>query len=438
LTRRIIGVVFVVTSLAVSLGSPAQAESGHRSTSTHSRVPLIVKISRAHARIGADGSVPVVVFTRCRAGLNAFELDVSVRQGAVFGSATILGPGVTPCDGRWHRSSIKVSPDAGSFAAGPATADAFLGAFDPVEGDLDATDTATVILDPPLGAPAQVRVFWRGELNEAGEATLVVWARCRPPWAISGLSVELTQGADSGVGNTNDFGLPCDGQWLRRAVKVVPSPGSFEQGKSFASASFSILDLSTGDPVYTARFERHVWLVGSVAPVLWDQTGSRSGARVSADASDDTLDSQGADDFVVPAGQVWSITSVFAPGSNGSTHPPPFLVPGVNIFIYEDGGSSPGALVASYVGVVTTTVPDDLTVPLSPALMLRPGTYWISVQADVSSLGSGNGWLWAVRQDPTGATGVWRNPGGGFGGGAEDWTPFQDLEFDLRGTSASA
>ena len=116
---------------------------------------------------------------------------------------------------------------------------------------------------------------------------------------------------------------------------------------------------------------------------------------MSADASDDTLDSQGADDFVVPPGQVWSITSVFAPGSNGATHAPPFLVPGVNVFIYEDGGDEPGALITSYLGVPPTTAPDDLTVPLSPALTLQPGTYWISVQADVSSLGPGNGWLWA-------------------------------------------
>ena len=184
-------------------------------------------------------------------------------------------------------------------------------------------------------------------------------------------------------------GSLCDGRWLRRVVKVVPSPGSFEPGESEANASLSILDPDTGDPVYTARFERNVWLVGSVAPVLWDQTGARDGAIVSADASDDTLDAQGADDFVVPAGHVWSITSVFAPGSNGATHAPPFLVPGVNVFIYEDGGDRPGALITSYVGVPPTTAPDDLTIPLSPALTLQPGTYWISVQADVSSLGPG-------------------------------------------------
>ena len=343
---------------------------------------------------------------------------------------------MTPCDGRWHRSTVRVSPDAGSFAAGPATVDAFLGAFDPVEGDLEATDTATVTLTAPA-VPAQVRIAWRGELDAAGEASVVVWARCRPPWAVALLSLDLTQGSDSGTGHTNDFGLACDGRWFRRVVKVVPAPGAFEPGTSLGSASLAILDPSTGDPVYTAAFARNVWLMGTVAPVLWDQTGSRSGARASADLVGSDLDAQGADDFVVPPGQTWSITSVFAPGSNGSTHAPPFLVPGVHVFVYEDGGDRPGALITSYLSVPPTTSPDDLTIPLSPALTLQPGTYWISVQADVSALSITDGWLWAYRQTPAGATGVWRNPGGGFGGGSEDWTPFQDFEFDLRGTSAA-
>ena len=69
----------------------------------------------------------------------------------------------------------------------------------------------------------------------------------------------------------------------------------------------------------------------------------------------DEFDSQGADDFVVPAGQVWSVTSVFAPGSNGATHPEPFIVPGVHVFIYEDGGTEPGDLITSYLSVPPTT-----------------------------------------------------------------------------------
>ena len=107
-----------------------------------------VDISHGDTRLRSDGAVPVSVFARCQPGQQAFELDVSVHQGTVSGSATLLGPGLTPCDGTSHRIRVLVSPDVRAFAAGPADVEAFLGVFDPDEGDLDATDSATVQLLP--------------------------------------------------------------------------------------------------------------------------------------------------------------------------------------------------------------------------------------------------------------------------------------------------
>ena len=344
----------------------------------HTALPAAqVHIAR-HGSIGVGSSAVVHLWQRCTNGVVVAETVVEVNQPGANGvGAGDLG---MVCDGRWHRLDVTVSSTTGSpFVPGLADVDARFTVLDPESFDPlpQGLDSRRVW----LAAPAQVLVSWRGALDEAGDASVAVVARCQPPWTVALLSLELTQGDDAGQGHSNDFGLPCDGRWFHRVLKVVPSPGSFEPGKSEANASLSVLDPNTGDPVYTARFERNVWLAGSVAPVLWDQTGARTGAIVSADASDDTLDAQGADDFVVPAGQVWSIASVFAPGSNGATHAPPFLVPGVNVFIYEDGGDRPGALITSYLGVPPTTAPDDLTIPLSPALTLHPGTYWISVQA---------------------------------------------------------
>jgi hypothetical protein len=310
-----------------------------------------------------------------------------------------------------------------------------------------ATIAATLLglVGPPAAArqdrhhrrQAQVFVAWRGSLDEAGRATITVVARCRPPWSVAVLQVDLFQLPDRGSGDTDDFGRPCDGRWFRRDIQVTSSTGAFDPGRAFAHASLAILDPSTGDPVDTVHAVRRVWLFGSVAGVLWDQTGQGLGARVSSDLPGDELDSQGVDDFVVPAGQLWSISSVFAPGSNGSTHPEPFLVPGVNITVYADAAGAPGVVVASYPSVPPTTLPDDLTIPLSPALSLPAGTYWISVQADLSSLTIFDAWGWAFRGTPTGATGMWRNPGGGLGG-PTDWTPERDFEFDLRGTATAA
>ena len=83
--------------------------------------------------------------------------------------------------------------------------DASLDVQDPI--DFDPVDQATDSVTVWVRAPAEVRIFWRGELNEAGEASIVVLARCQPPWVIAVLSVELTQGDDAGLGGTDDFGL---------------------------------------------------------------------------------------------------------------------------------------------------------------------------------------------------------------------------------------
>lgn len=105
-----------------------------------------MKISTGQVQLAANGTVLVPLRARCQPPLGAFELNVSVGQDAVFGSVFLLGTGFPPCDGRWHRLTVAVAPDAGSFVAGVATVDASLSAFDPVEGDLIVFDTVTVRL----------------------------------------------------------------------------------------------------------------------------------------------------------------------------------------------------------------------------------------------------------------------------------------------------
>jgi hypothetical protein len=377
-------------------------------------------------------------------------LTLTIFQGAANspyyregqGGVGLEGVNGLVCDGSSHSYSfpVRMTPFFADkvFFPGKAGFEWYVQACGPNGcNGLGGPTQGSVWIRSPRIHKSEVHIFGRGVLDEAGSASVWVVARCPRPWVVASLSVRLTQGGDTGQGNTQDYFLACDGQWFRRVVKIIPSPGTFDPGRSWATASFSILDPNTGDPVgEPARDFRSVWLAGNVQPILWDQTGSSFGARVSGDHVGDEFDSQGADDFVVPEGQVWSITSVFAPGSSGATHPEPFIVPGVHVFIYEDGGTEPGDLITSYLSVPPTTAPDDLTIPLSPTLVLEAGTYWISVQADFNTLGLSDGWLWAVRLTPTGATGVWRS-GPGFGAGNEDWAPFTDFEFDLRGSSTT-
>ncbi|MEO8422908.1 MAG: hypothetical protein ABI595_03235 [Actinomycetota bacterium] len=149
-----------------------------------------VDIVDEDTRLKLDGSVPVTVSALCRPGQQAFELDVSVQQGSVSGSATLLGPGLTPCDGTLHRITVRVTPEVGVFTPGAANVDGFLGVFDPEEGDLDLTDSATIqLLEAPpcrVGNPDQGTWFANGDGSALTDAIaeaasgdrLNIWGTC--------------------------------------------------------------------------------------------------------------------------------------------------------------------------------------------------------------------------------------------------------------------
>jgi hypothetical protein len=145
MARRLVVSLVVAALIGVS-ATAATAAPQPVAAATSARNRLVVEISGGKVQLAADGTVVVPIRARCQPPLGAFELNVSVRQQTVFGSVFLLGTGFPPCDGRWHRTTVAVPPDAGSFVAGRATVDASLSAFHPTEGDLIVFDTATVRL----------------------------------------------------------------------------------------------------------------------------------------------------------------------------------------------------------------------------------------------------------------------------------------------------
>ena len=88
--------------------------------------------------------------------------------------------------------------------------------------------------------------------------------------------------------------------------------------------------------------------------VLYDQYDNDPGTgTVSQDfeTSLDAYDSQTADDFVVPSGQTWTINEVDVKGVyfNG-----PGPAASFNVYIYQNSGSLPGAVVYSATGLAYT------------------------------------------------------------------------------------
>jgi PQQ-like domain len=152
-----------------------------------------------------------------------------------------------------------------------------------------------------------------------------------------------------------------------------------------------------------------------------------SGAPVSSqnfEAQYDAYDDQAADDFLVPVGHTWKVKQLIVLGHyyNG-----PGKAASENVSFYEDAGGLPGALEASFGGVVgKETIPGYFKINLPTTADLSGGTtgsgtvYWVSVQANMD-FGSAGQWGWDDSANNFGFEAAWQNPGDGFGTGCTTW-----------------
>lgn len=188
--------------------------------------------------------------------------------------------------------------------------------------------------------------------------------------------------------------------------------GASAMGAPFAGASTGPRAVRTGG-------------AGTVAPlppgitVLWDQTSGDSGvAIVSQDFTDpgfDIYDSQGADDFVVPAGG-WHIKAIQVigvyfngPGPSTSQH----------LFVYADSGGLPGAQLGTAT-LMGSMGPSFTYIFPGAGKHLNAGHYWLSVQPVLEFACCGE-WGWETRNPTQGQPSAWQNPLNGFGTGCTTW-----------------
>ena len=158
--------------------------------------------------------------------------------------------------------------------------------------------------------------------------------------------------------------------------------------------------------------------VGTV--VLYDQYDNPAAFDVTSqdfEPAFDAFDSQGADDFVVPAGQTWSIEGVDVDGTYNGGPAASF-----HVSFYADAGTLPGALACSRLANPFTVGPagGDAVITLTSPCALTPGTYWVSVQAR-QDFGPAGQWFWQNRSVQGGNPAAWQNPGGAWGAGCPAW-----------------
>lgn len=226
--------------------------------------------------------------------------------------------------------------------------------------------------------------------------------------------------------------------------------------KSLLLAAAAVLALSAGGASAasqpTAMFKHavskavHNKATNRALSVLFDQNGTDSGIGIVSqnfETADNAFDSGAGDDFTVPAGTKWTISEIDVSGAyfNG-----PGLARSENVTIYNDKGGKPGrAIDGLHSSLVVNGVDDgtgNFTMTLPTPIKLKPGTYWIAVQANMD-FGIGGEWGWENQTTTAGTAAVWRNGGDGFGTGCIKWTTETtciadgqgDHMFTLKGTA---
>jgi hypothetical protein len=179
---------------------------------------------------------------------------------------------------------------------------------------------------------------------------------------------------------------------------------------------------------------------------VYDQTDNPGTSSVSSQNFEKAYylyDDQAADDFAVPPSDgAWTIQNIQILGAYWNGTGP---LTSVNVWFYGNAGGLPGSQVSSQLGLVPASdAGGDLVLHLPSPPTLPPGTYWLSVQANMNR-SSGGQWGWSTRAVQSYSPFAWRNPGNGYGSGCTAWTTNgacgftygPDLLFRLSGTKAT-
>jgi hypothetical protein len=156
--------------------------------------------------------------------------------------------------------------------------------------------------------------------------------------------------------------------------------------------------------------------------VLYDQYDNIGGTNFNSQDYESTynkFDSEGADDFVVPATAAgWTISRVDVDGEYTTLGP----ALTVHVRFYSDGpGNLPGVRQAERLDQSFSDTNGNFQIPLNPPVNLVPGTYWVSVQTR-QNFETALRWYWQDRRVESNSGAAWRNPGDGHGLGCIEFT----------------
>lgn len=137
--------------------------------------------------------------------------------------------------------------------------------------------------------------------------------------------------------------------------------------------------------------------------------------------------SQGADDFTVhkkkcitgqgAATQAVSLLTITADGTYFSGSGP---ADSYNVTYYKNAGGTPGSIVKACSNASYTDSTGLGTPIIVCPIKLKPGSYWVSVQANMNF--TSGGWAWNTNNTVRGYASQWENPSDGYGTGCTTYT----------------
>jgi hypothetical protein len=183
-------------------------------------------------------------------------------------------------------------------------------------------------------------------------------------------------------------------------------------------ASGSATDQAAGKSAFMAAGHGTV-TPSTAADTLYDQYDNENPFFTTSqdfETGMSVYDDELADDFVIPGGVGWNISTIEVGGEYNGTGP----ANSVNVNFYANGSNNrPGTLLQSRPNQAFTNGP-NFSVPLSQPVSLGPGIHWVSLQANQNHFPQGE-WGWQNRNEQSNADASWRNPNNGFGSGCTTW-----------------
>ena len=173
--------------------------------------------------------------------------------------------------------------------------------------------------------------------------------------------------------------------------------------------------------------------------ILYDQYDPPGNASISSENRPDMPEwsDEAADNFVIPATQIWQITEVDIHGSGFFNTPSSF-----DVHFYTDAEGLPGTEVYVATGLAFVVNLGNYIITVTSPAILSEGTYWVSVVGNITDFA----FFWDGRNTTNnGFATAYRNPLDGLGTCCTDWAraqdclgvPYYDQRFRLVGNIVS-